>query len=47
MVGEGARVVIGDVMDDEGRALLAELGPSATCVHMGRDVENVVGSPNP
>jgi len=34
MVAEGARVVICDLLDDDGRALAGELGPSATYVHM-------------
>ncbi|MBF6451186.1 glucose 1-dehydrogenase [Nocardia elegans] len=32
-VAEGARVVFGDVLDDEGRALAAEIGPAAEYVH--------------
>jgi len=32
-VAEGARVVIGDVLDDEGRRLAEELGPEAMFVH--------------
>jgi 3alpha(or 20beta)-hydroxysteroid dehydrogenase len=34
MVGEGARVVFGDVLDDEGHALADELGEQAAFVHM-------------
>lgn len=34
MVGEGARVVFGDVLDDEGHALADELGEHAAFVHM-------------
>lgn len=34
MVAEGANVVIGDLLDDEGEALAAELGPSVTYVHL-------------
>lgn len=34
LVAEGARVVIGDVLDDEGRALADELGPAAGFVHL-------------
>ena len=34
MVGEGARVVFGDVLDDEGHALAEELGEQAAFVHM-------------
>ena len=34
MAGEGAKVVIGDLLDDEGRALAARIGPSATYVHL-------------
>ena len=33
-VAEGARVVIGDVLDDEGAALAESLGPAATYVHL-------------
>lgn len=33
-VAEGARVVIGDVLDREGEALAAELGDAATFVHL-------------
>ena len=33
-VSEGAKVVIGDVLDDRGSALAHELGPSATYVHL-------------
>lgn len=32
-VGEGARVVIGDVLDDEGKALAAEIGAGCHYVH--------------
>lgn len=34
LVAEGASVVIGDVLDDEGRALADELGDAATYVHL-------------
>lgn len=34
MVAEGARVVIGDVLDAEGKALADELGTSAVFVHL-------------
>ena len=34
MVDEGAKVVIGDLLDDEGQALAEKLGPSATYVHL-------------
>lgn len=34
LVGEGARVVIGDVLDAEGEALAAELGKSVRYVHL-------------
>lgn len=34
LVGEGAKVVIGDVLDAEGAALAAELGDSARYVHL-------------
>jgi NAD(P)-dependent dehydrogenase (short-subunit alcohol dehydrogenase family) len=34
MVAEGAKVVIGDLLDAEGQALAKEIGPSATYVHL-------------
>jgi 3alpha(or 20beta)-hydroxysteroid dehydrogenase len=34
LVAEGARVVIGDLLDDEGAALAAELGGNARYVHL-------------
>lgn len=34
LVAEGAKVVIGDLLDDEGAALAAELGDSARYVHL-------------
>ena len=34
LIAEGAKVVIGDVLDDEGAALVAELGDSARYVHL-------------
>ncbi len=34
LVAEGAKVVIGDILDDEGRALAEEIGPSARYVHL-------------
>jgi 3alpha(or 20beta)-hydroxysteroid dehydrogenase len=34
IVAEGGRVVIGDVLDEEGAALAAELGPAARFVHL-------------
>jgi 3alpha(or 20beta)-hydroxysteroid dehydrogenase len=34
LVAEGARVVIGDLLDDEGAALAAELGEAARYVHL-------------
>lgn len=34
LVAEGARVVIGDILDEEGKALVAELGDSARYVHL-------------
>lgn len=34
LVAEGARVVIGDLLDEEGRALADELGPNARYVHL-------------
>ncbi len=34
LVAEGARVVFGDVLDDEGTALAAELGDAARYVHL-------------
>lgn len=40
-VGEGARVVVADVLDAEGKDLAAELGPAAHYVHL--DVTSVEG----
>lgn len=34
LTAEGAQVVIGDVLDDEGAALAAEIGPAARYVHL-------------
>ena len=34
MVDAGAKVVIGDLLDEEGQALAGKLGPSATYVHL-------------
>lgn len=34
LVREGAKVVIGDILDDEGAALAEELGESARYVHL-------------
>ena len=34
LVGEGARVVLGDVLDEEGQAVAAELGDAARFVHL-------------
>lgn len=34
LVGEGARVVFGDILDDDGKALEAELGDAAHYVHL-------------
>jgi 3alpha(or 20beta)-hydroxysteroid dehydrogenase len=34
LVAEGARVVVGDVLDDEGKALAAELGDAVRYVHL-------------
>ncbi|RFA06707.1 3-alpha-hydroxysteroid dehydrogenase [Subtercola boreus] len=34
LVAEGARVVIGDLLDDDGRALAARLGDAASYVHL-------------
>ena len=34
LVAEGAKVVIGDILDDEGRALAEEIGPAARYVHL-------------
>ncbi len=34
LVAEGAKVVIGDILDDEGKALAAELGAAARYVHL-------------
>ncbi|MGV0626536.1 glucose 1-dehydrogenase [Mycolicibacter minnesotensis] len=40
LIGEGAQVVIGDVLDEEGAALAAELGDAARFVHLDvRDPE--------
>jgi len=40
LVAEGARVVIGDLLDDEGAALAAELGDAARYVHLDVTSEN-------
>src|SRR5512142_3508479 len=34
LVAEGAKVVIGDILDDEGKALADELGDAARYVHL-------------
>ena len=34
LVAEGAKVVIGDILDEEGKALADEIGPSARYVHL-------------
>ncbi|HTQ22121.1 glucose 1-dehydrogenase [Mycobacterium sp.] len=34
LISEGATVVIGDILDDEGRALVSELGGAARYVHL-------------
>ncbi|MDL9938813.1 glucose 1-dehydrogenase [Gordonia sp. ABSL1-1] len=34
LVAEGAKVVIGDILDDEGKALAAEIGDAARYVHL-------------
>ncbi|MFI9386956.1 glucose 1-dehydrogenase [Kutzneria sp. NPDC052558] len=34
LVAEGAKVVIGDILDDEGKALAEELGPDTRHVHL-------------
>ena len=34
LVAEGAKVVIGDILDDEGKALADELGEAARYVHL-------------
>jgi 3alpha(or 20beta)-hydroxysteroid dehydrogenase len=34
LVGEGARVVFGDILDDEGRALAGELGDTVRYIHL-------------
>ncbi len=34
LVAEGGKVVIGDILDDEGRALAEEVGPNARYVHL-------------
>ena len=33
-VAEGARVILGDVLDDEGKAVAEDLGDSAVYVHL-------------
>jgi 3alpha(or 20beta)-hydroxysteroid dehydrogenase len=38
MVAQGAKVVLGDILDDEGKKLAAELGDTAAYVHL--DVSN-------
>ena len=34
LVGEGAKVVIGDILDEEGKALAEEIGDAARYVHL-------------
>ena len=34
LVAEGAKVVIGDILDDEGKALADEIGDAARYVHL-------------
>ena len=34
LVAEGAKVVSGDILDDEGKAVVAELGDAAHYVHL-------------
>src|SRR3954468_18278498 len=34
LISEGAKVVIGDILDDEGKALADELGPGSRYVHL-------------
>ena len=34
LVSQGANVVVGDIQDDEGRALVSELGPKAVYTHL-------------
>ena len=34
LVAEGAKVVIGDILDDEGKALADDIGDSALYVHL-------------
>lgn len=34
LVAEGAKVVIGDILDEEGKALAEEIGPAARYVHL-------------
>ncbi len=34
LVGEGAKVVIGDILDDQGKALADEIGDSARYIHL-------------
>ncbi len=43
-VAEGARVVIGDVLEAEGRRLAAELGPAASFVRQDVTLEERLGS---
>src|SRR5215831_8614617 len=47
-VSEGARIVIGDVLEPEGRRLAGELGPAATFLRQDvtdeRDWESAVGA---
>jgi 3alpha(or 20beta)-hydroxysteroid dehydrogenase len=38
LIAEGAKVVIGDILDDEGKSLAGELGAAARYVHL--DVTN-------
>ncbi|ORV13470.1 glucose 1-dehydrogenase [Mycobacterium celatum] len=34
LLAEGAKVVVGDILDDDGKALAGELGPAARFVHL-------------
>jgi NAD(P)-dependent dehydrogenase (short-subunit alcohol dehydrogenase family) len=45
LVAQGAKVVIGDVLDNQGQALAVELGPAAAFVR--HDVTSVSGGENP
>ena len=44
LVAEGAKVVIGDILDDEGKALADEIGEAARYVHLCRGIDGSTGS---